>query len=59
MHEVMYEVKKSAEMFTSEVMSGDELILFAENETYIRIRDEEDAINRLLEFGFYSVCEVK
>lgn len=59
MHEVMYEVKKSAEMFTSEVMSGDELILFAENETYIRIRDEEDAINRLLEFGFYAVYEVK
>lgn len=59
MHEVMYEVKKSAKMFTSEIMSGDELILFAENETYIRIRDEEDAINRLLEFGFYSVYEVK
>lgn len=55
----MYEVKKSAKMFTSEVMSGDELILFAENETYIRIRDEEDAINRLLEFGFYAVYEVK
>lgn len=56
---MMYEVKRSGEMFTSEVMSGDELILFAESETYITIRDEEDAINRLLEFGFYSVCEVK
>ena len=56
---MMYEVKRSGEMFTSEVMSGDELILFAENETYIRIRDEEDAINRLLEFGFYAVYEVK
>ncbi len=56
---MMYEVKKDGEMFTSEVMSSTELIEFAENETYITIRDEEDAINRLLEFGFYAVYEWK
>ena len=56
---MMYVVKSSEEMFTSRFFSGEELIEFAENETYITIRDEEDAINRLLEFGFYAVYEWK
>ncbi len=51
----MYEVKRDGEMFTSEVMSLQDLLDFASNIVDREIDDEEDARNIILKDGYYAV----
>lgn len=56
---MMYEVKKSAQWFSSEIMNKSGLIEFAETLAYRHMKDEEDAKNTILENGYYAVYELR
>lgn len=51
----MYEIKKSTEPFTSEVLSEDDLMDFAKEMSEDEVKDAEDAINIILNDGYYAV----
>ncbi len=51
----MYEIKKSIEPFTSEVLSEDDLMNFAKEISEDKINDVEDAINVILNDDYYAV----
>ena len=52
---IMYEIKKSIEPFTSEVLSEDDLMNFAKEISEDKINDVEDAINVILNDDYYAV----
>lgn len=51
----MYEIKKSTEPFTSEILSEDDLMSFAKEISEDEIKDVEDAINVILNGDYYAV----
>ena len=50
----MYEIKKSTEPFTSEILSEDDLMSFAKEISEDEIKDVEDAINVILNGDYYA-----
>ena len=52
---IMYEIKKSTEPFTSEILSEDDLMSFAKEISEDEIKDVEDAINVILNGDYYAV----
>ena len=54
----MYEVKKDGEMFTSEIMSLQDLLDLASNIADREIDDEHEAMNIILDDDYYAVCRL-